>query len=134
MVANRGRGHNPEGLYRSARALLESAELEHQPEKPRPPVSILWAGLVVGTFDAIFAVVLYKQPATAIFHSVASGLIGKASYDGGIATAILGWLLHYFIATTWGAAYILASSRLSHPGSPVDSLRHRLRRSSSTSR
>jgi hypothetical protein len=74
--------------------------------------AILWAGLTVGTFDAIFAVVLYKQPAIGIFHSVASGLIGRAAYEGGIATAVLGAFLHYLIATTWGAAYIVAGSRL----------------------
>ena len=95
-----------------AGALLESAATVSASRRNRVRQSILWAGLVVGTFDAIFAVVLYKQPATAIFHSVASGLIGKAAYDGGIATAILGAFLHYLIATSWGAAYIVASSRL----------------------
>ncbi len=74
--------------------------------------AILWAGLTVGTFDAIFAMVLYRQPPTAIFHSIASGLLGKAAYEGGAATAALGALLHYFIATTWGAAYVVASWRL----------------------
>jgi hypothetical protein len=74
--------------------------------------AILWAGLTVGTLDAIFAVVLYGQPPSAIFHSIASGLLGKDAYAGGAATAALGALLHYFIATTWGAAFIVASARL----------------------
>ncbi|MBA3759414.1 MAG: hypothetical protein H0X07_02700 [Gemmatimonadales bacterium] len=35
-----------------------------------------------------------------IFQSVAAGLLGQASFEGGAATAALGLALHYLIALT----------------------------------
>ena len=47
-----------------------------------------------------------------ILQSVASGLLGRDAFAGGAATAILGTLLHFFIATTAAAVYYAASRRL----------------------
>src|SRR5262249_15532411 len=44
-------------------------------------------------------------------QSVAAGLLGKASFDGGATTATLGLGLHYFIATSMSVTYYLASGR-----------------------
>lgn len=67
------------------------------------------AGLTVGALDALFAMALYRIDAVAVFHSVASGLLGRGAYGGGLATAALGALLHFCIATTWAAVYVGAS-------------------------
>jgi hypothetical protein len=59
-------------------------------------------GGVAGLLDAIYATVLWgmiqgSNPA-AVWQSVASGLSGKAAFQGGAATATLGLALHFFIA------------------------------------
>ena len=44
-------------------------------------------------------------------QSVASGLLGEASFEGGAATAALGLLLHFLIAISMSAAYYLVARR-----------------------
>lgn len=73
-------------------------------------------GGVAGLLDAIYATVLWgvilgSNPA-AVWQSVAAGLLGAASYQGGGATAILGLALHFFISFCMALAYVLASRRL----------------------
>jgi len=73
-------------------------------------------GGVGGLLDAIYATVLWGfilgGSPTGIWQSVASGLIGKSSYDGGTATAALGLALHFFIAFVMALVYVIASRRL----------------------
>jgi hypothetical protein len=78
----------------------------------------LFAGATVAFLDGMFAVVVYvwvmhRTTAGRIFQSIAAGLLGKASYDGGTATIALGVACHIVIAFTWTAIYYLASRRLS---------------------
>ena len=78
--------------------------------------TILWAGLVAGTLDLTAALIVYTRSGPAAIHllqSIASGLIGKAAMDGGGATAALGVVCHYLIATSWAAIYFAASRRMS---------------------
>jgi uncharacterized membrane protein YagU involved in acid resistance len=75
------------------------------------------AGLVAGTLDITGACVVswlraHVNPVL-VLQSVASGIYGRASYDGGAKTAVLGLVFHFIIATTWAAVYYLASRRLS---------------------
>ena len=44
-------------------------------------------------------------------QGIASGLLGRASFDGGMATVLLGIAIHYFIALTVVSTYILGSRR-----------------------
>jgi hypothetical protein len=73
------------------------------------------AALVVGTLDISEVMIVSwlkgGQPLR-IFQSIASGIYGKASFEGGTRTMILGLLLHYLIATTVVAVYFLASRKL----------------------
>ena len=73
-------------------------------------------GGVGGLLDAIYATVLWgvilgSNPA-GVWQSVAAGLLGKASYDGGTATAVLGLVLHFLIAFVMALVYVIASRRL----------------------
>ena len=74
---------------------------------------VLAAGLLAGTLDIAFACVFWAinagVPARRIFQSVASGLLGQASFQGGWATAVLGLLLHFFIATSMAATWYIAA-------------------------
>ncbi len=62
---------------------------------PALPV-ILRAGLTAGVMDITAALVVYAR--------IASGLLGKAAFEGGLATAGLGLLCHFTVAT--GAATV----------------------------
>jgi hypothetical protein len=78
----------------------------------RASVRILLGALVVGTLDIVYAMVFWiPRGATArgIFQSVARGLLGKESFEGGLRTAVLGAVLHYFIAFAIVFTYWLAS-------------------------
>lgn len=76
---------------------------------------VLAGGLVAGTLDITYAWAFWALKAGVsaqrIFQSVARGLLGPASFEGGVATAALGLFLHYFIATTMSATYYLAARR-----------------------
>ncbi|MBA3875117.1 MAG: hypothetical protein H0X30_38830 [Anaerolineae bacterium] len=78
--------------------------------------SILYGGLVVGVLDGLFALVFYGLilgvNQMQIFQSVAAGLLGKASYKGGIQTFLLGILLHFVVAICIAAVYYLANQRM----------------------
>jgi uncharacterized membrane protein YagU involved in acid resistance len=76
----------------------------------------LMGGGVGGLLDALYATVLWgfilgDHPA-GVWQSVAAGLTGKASYEGGNATALLGLVLHFFIACVMALVYVRAARRL----------------------
>ena len=73
---------------------------------------MLWAGLAAGVGDTLLALLLFQVSPVRIYQSVAAGLLGRDSFQGGLATAALGMCLHFFIATTAAAAYVAASTRL----------------------
>jgi hypothetical protein len=82
------------------------------PSVRRMSVAVALGGLVVALLDALFAVALYRATPAAIFRSIASGVLGRAAYGGGLPVAALGAALHLFIATTWTALYAAASTVL----------------------
>lgn len=100
----------------SDKALTYSVDDASGLGRPRALDTILYGGLVVGILDGLFALIFYGlilgvQPLR-IFQSVASGLLGKASYEGGIRTFLLGILLHFIVATCIAAVYYAASLKL----------------------
>lgn len=80
-----------------------------------PWVFVLAGGLVAGTLDIVYAISFWalkaEVPAARILQSIAAGLLGKASFEGGGATAALGLGLHYFIATSMSVVYYLVAGR-----------------------
>ncbi len=83
--------------------------------RPRWASAVLSGGLVAGLLDISDAIItwgLRGVPAGRILQSVASGLLGRASYDFGFATMALGTFLHFFIATGAAATYVAASAKL----------------------
>jgi uncharacterized membrane protein YagU involved in acid resistance len=93
-------------------------------DSKRPSVSqiIAAAGLVAGTLDIADALIFFGLrgvPAVRILQGIAYGLIGRTSYTQGMRSALLGLLLHFFIATTVAAIYILASQKLPLSNHPI---------------
>ncbi len=73
------------------------------------------AGLVAGTLDITSAIILAWMrgiSAVRLLQFVASGLIGRQSFQGGNATAALGLFLHFVIAFGATAVFYVASRKL----------------------
>ena len=70
---------------------------------------VVAGGIVAGTLDILYAWLFWMLkagvPMQRILQSVAAGLLGSSSFEGGNGTAALGLALHYFIATTMSATY-----------------------------
>ena len=84
---------------------------------PRPtcPISfstMVQAGLVVGTLDIGAAMAIYGPGPVIVLQSIASGLLGKQAYLGGLPIAALGLVLQWMMATLIAAIYMLAARRL----------------------
>ncbi|HEX6899706.1 MAG TPA: hypothetical protein VF789_08335 [Thermoanaerobaculia bacterium] len=85
--------------------------------KPLTPAqALLFGTLTVGTLDILDAFLffyLYREVSPIrILQSIAAGVLGRESFQGGIPTAALGLLLHYFIAFMVVLTYWLASRRM----------------------
>src|SRR5690349_17957321 len=67
----------------------------------RPGTAILLGAVVVGTLDLLDALIFFglrgARPER-ILQSIASGLLGAGSFEGGAAAAALGLVLHFVIA------------------------------------
>ncbi len=76
---------------------------------------VVAGGLAAGTLDIVFAWTFWWLRAGVRFErivqSVAAGLLGRASYAGGAATAALGLALHLSFATAMSVAYFVAARR-----------------------
>jgi len=77
-------------------------------------LAILRAGLVSGVLDITAAIAVYAHFTRTVFmlQGIASGILGRDAFTGGLATAGLGLLCHFLIATAAAAAYFAASRRL----------------------
>ena len=73
---------------------------------------ILLAGLVCGTFDGISATIasmFFGGTPIRLFQGVASGLLGRSAFQGGMGTALLGVFLHFGVASGAAFTYYAAS-------------------------
>ena len=81
-----------------------------------PLRTIILGTMAVGTIDICWAFVmsaLNGQGPVHVLQSVAGGWLGRATFDGGAATAFLGMFTHYFIAGAVVTTYYVASRRSS---------------------
>jgi hypothetical protein len=84
---------------------------------------VLLGGLVVACGDVMLALSLWFPWTAAgverLFQTIAVGVLGKASLDGGLMSALLGAALHIAMTTTFVVIYTLAARRfpalLQHP-------------------
>ncbi|MEO8460650.1 MAG: hypothetical protein ABI451_08985, partial [Dokdonella sp.] len=78
-------------------------------------LQVILGGVVIGLGDTIFATMVWSSwdsaGFTRLFQTIAVGLLGKASYDGGTGAALVGVLSHFFIATMFVLTYALVSRR-----------------------
>lgn len=83
--------------------------------RTHPLAYVLAGGLVVGTLDIVFAMTFWSWradlPALRVLQSIAAGILGQASFEGGIETAAIGLALHFFIALSMAVVYYVAARR-----------------------
>src|SRR2546422_10152992 len=94
---------------------MNTAESALVTKQPRALSVILWAGLVSGTLDITAALIVYARFgafSVRLLQGIASGLLGKDAFQGGLATDFLGLLCHCFIATSATGLYYVASRRM----------------------
>jgi hypothetical protein len=78
---------------------------------------LLAAGLVVAALDFLYVLVRWVWLEHALTvqelaQSIATGLLGRAAYDGGIRTAVLGLLLHLGVACGWTLVFFVVTARV----------------------
>jgi hypothetical protein len=73
------------------------------------------AGLLTGVSDGLFAcilsVVFYKSTLMRLWQGVASTVLGPSAFDGGMATTLLGLLMHFGVAFAWSAVFLIIFNR-----------------------
>ncbi len=76
---------------------------------------IALGGLIIGTADALVYHVLITSvlggyPLASVYQYIASGALGESAFTGGIATALLGVLIHFFVAFVVAGVFILSAN------------------------
>lgn len=91
---------------------MRSLSATIEPSVQRALVWMLLGGLCAGTLDILFATGFWALRGVApqrILQSVGAGVLGKASFSAGNASAMLGLCLHYLIAIAMASAYAMAA-------------------------
>lgn len=87
---------------------MDSAATAFPVQKTAALPAILWGGLACGVLDITAALVVYGffgMKPMRLLQGIAGGLLGPRTYDGGLATALLGLLCHFVIAFSAAAVY-----------------------------
>jgi hypothetical protein len=88
------------------------------PNSARTTRLVLLAGIAGATCDIVYAILYYGWkgiPAERILQTVASGWLGKASFDGGWTSAALGLASHYAIVMVAAALFHAVARRWGWP-------------------
>ena len=80
--------------------------------RTRPLAAILFGGFIAGVLDLAYAVLVYSPGKPILIpQTIASGILGERSFQGGIATAVLGIVLHFVIALLAAAVFYWAARK-----------------------
>jgi len=74
--------------------------------------AVVLGGLVAGTIDIGAASLIYWQDPIVIFHSIASGILGTASFRGGVVSASLGLGLQWAMSVIIAAIYVQVTNQI----------------------
>jgi hypothetical protein len=78
--------------------------------------AILLGGCIAAVLDILDPIIFFyvrnHLSPIRIPQSIASGLLGRPAFSGGINTALLGLALHLFIALAWATGFVLAARAL----------------------
>jgi uncharacterized membrane protein YagU involved in acid resistance len=74
--------------------------------------TIFIAGFTAGTIDIAAACLINMRSPLVILQAIASGLLGRASFQGGAFAAVLGLILQWAMSCLIAAIYVLAVRRM----------------------
>lgn len=77
--------------------------------------TIVLGGVTAGVLDILDAFIVTAingGSPVRVLHAIASGVLGRSAYQGGVPAAALGLGLHFMIAIGAATVYLLASRRL----------------------
>lgn len=83
--------------------------------RPRIVRAILVGGSVAAVLDIGYAFTVWSLKGVGpevILRAIASGVLGAPAFKGGASAAALGGVLHWLMALTMAAAYVVAGTRL----------------------
>ncbi|HYE43905.1 MAG TPA: hypothetical protein VEA15_10970 [Caulobacteraceae bacterium] len=72
----------------------------------------LVGGLAAGALDYVAAVLASGAGFMVVGQAIASGLLGRAAFQGGVPVALLGAALHFAILLVVAAIYVAAARRM----------------------
>lgn len=80
---------------------------------PRSAEVILKVGAALAAVDGLSAILINRlrsptPSAVRTFQGVAGALLGTDAFTGGLASMLLGVLMHVTVALTWAAVFVLA--------------------------
>jgi len=95
---------------------MNSVAIGMRAARPAAAVTtVLSAGVLAAALDLLFAFVYYGVRngigPVRILQTIGSGILGPASFDGGMASAALGFVCHFFILIVAAWWFFLASKR-----------------------
>jgi hypothetical protein len=88
---------------------MSAASMTVPLRRPSPLPAIFVGGLIAGILDLSSAFISFGA---GVPRAIAAGLLGRAAFQGGPATYVLGIALHFFIAISAAAIYYAASRKL----------------------
>jgi hypothetical protein len=77
--------------------------------------SLVYGGLIAGTIDIGAASLINTISPLVILQAIASGLLGRAAFQGGAGVMVLGLLLQWGMSILIAAFFTLAAHKWTHP-------------------
>ena len=75
--------------------------------------STILTGVSDGLFSSLLVTVFYGSTFVRLWQGVASTLLGRTAFDGGIKIAVVGLAIHFSVAFGWSAVFLVILSRAS---------------------
>ena len=96
-----------------------------RPRRLRVALSqLVRTGLLIGVVDGTWAIVLtllYGRSLARLWQGIAATLFGERMFDGGAAAVALGVVMHFGVAFTWSAVFLLLAARSTYVRRVLDS-------------
>ena len=77
-----------------------------------PRLAVLYGGFVAGSLDVLAAALINWVDPLIILRAIASGLLGRAAFAGGLPVSLLGLVLQWTMSLLIAAIFVLAAQRL----------------------
>jgi uncharacterized membrane protein YagU involved in acid resistance len=74
--------------------------------------AVVWGGLIAGSVDVLSPSLIYMVSPLLILRAIASGLLGKPAFSGGLPVEVLGLLLQWGMSLIIAGIYMAAVQRM----------------------